>query len=572
MPVIIPRPSSLGKQNKIHTADAFEIRSARNQRCVYGARAFISNRNYQILRLANSGRCAYNAAMISLISSCAMAGVAEWVCCPGAMNGPIAHALACCPQIHRWHMQEERAAAFFALGRIQATARAVAVVAGSGSAATALMPAVVEAYYQRRPLIVITVDSPQPVDGTGAWGRIEQDSLFGLFAPTVDLHLPCSVSDLPDMVSLCAEGFPIHLRLICSPGLRRSSDGLMRVANPPAPPRFRGSLVEVSQMLRFRAREEGLLLILGELDPAEQEPALWLARTLRVPILAEPTCGLREKLSTLLLPPTAAHKLLAETPPRYVLRVGSVPSFPFWSELEDMPDTEVYSITRSGFSGLRRSSVVMEGDLDQIVRAMDEVPHVGDVTGLIARARKHAVRLEEELLNHPEGAPALVRAFSHHACLADVMFLGSPSAEQLWSAYAQQQMPVFYTRTVSQAGGSDGVISAFLANAVDASFACALVGDISLLRDMSAGLLLPQLPPGKRVIAVLNNDGAGLADSPGLDAELHRLTVQSPGIDLQELARLWHAEYYLIRCEADLEIIEGLSDDAFALLDISPAE
>lgn len=497
-----------------------------------------------------------------------MAGVAEWVCCPGAMNGPLVRALACCAEVHRWHLQEERSAAFFALGRIQATARAVAVVAGSGSSAAALMPAVVEAYYQRRPLIIITMDSPYPVEGTGTWGRIEQDSLFGFFAPTVELRLPCSVSDLPDMVALCSEGFPIHLRVLCAPGVRRSSDGFINVAEPPAPPRFRGSLVELSQMLRFRAQAEGLLLILGELDPAEQEPALWLARTLRVPVLAEPTSGLREKLSTLLLPSNAAEELLSEYTPRYVLRVGSVPSFSFWQALDDMPEIEVFSLSRSGFSGLRRPSVVMEGDLEQIMKALGDVPHVGDVLGLLPRARKVAARMEEELFNAPESAPALIRAFSQHACLADVMFLGSPSAERLWSAYAQQQVPVYYTRTISQAGGADGALSAFLGNAVDASFACALVGDIAFLRDIPAAMLLPQLPPGKRVIAVLNNEGAGLAATPSMDAELRRLSVQPPELDLQELARLWRAEYYPIRCEADLEVIEGLGEDTIAILDI----
>lgn len=510
---------------------------------------------------------------MSLITTCAMAGVAEWVCCPGEQNAPLARALASCPAVHRWHIQDERVAGFFALGRIQATGRAVAVVVGSGAAAAAILPAVVEAYYQRRPLIVITLDGTEGENGTGAQGRIEQSALYGLYAsPTVELALPCSVSDLPDMVSLCAEGFPIHLRVSCAAGMRRgSSSSLISVAEPPAAPRFRGSLVELSQMLRFRAQEDGLLLILGELDPSEQEPALWLARTLRVPVLAEPTSGLREKLSPLLLPAHAASELLATDPPRYVLRVGGVPGIPFWRELEGMEETEVYSMTRTGFSGLHRATVVMEGELDQMMRALDEVPHVGDVTGLLPRARKYAARIEEQILQEPDSAAALVRAFSQYACLADVMFLGSPTAEKLWSTYAQQPAPVYYTRTVSQAGGADGVAAAFFGNAVDATFACALVGDIAILRDMAAGMLLPQLPGGKRVIAVLNNEGAGLAATPSMEEELHRLCVQPPPIDLRKLAYLWEAEYHCIRCEADFEIIEGLGEETLALLDIQPS-
>ena len=487
--------------------------------------------------------------MMSLISSCAMAGVAEWVCCPGELNAPLERALASSPTLHCWQVGDERAAAYFALGRIQATGRAVAVLAGSGSAAAALMPAVVEAYYQRRPLIVVTLDEATPAEGTGAWGRIEQSGLYGLYAaPTVELQLPCSVAELPDMVALCAEGFPIHLHVSCAPGMRRGS-ALARVAEPPPAAIFRGSLAELAQTLRFRAREEGLLLMLGELDPAEQEPALWLARTLRVPVLADPTSGLREALSPLLLPTQEAVDMLTETPPRYVLRVGSVPAHPFWQTLEELEDcTEVYSLTRTGFSGLRRSSVVMEGNLDQMMRALGEIPHMDDVQELLPRARKHAARLEENLLSQPESAGALVRAFSQYASLAEVVFLGGPAAEQMWSAYAQLQNPVYYIRSVSQAGGVDGELSAFLGNSVGASFSCALLADIA--RDLSAAELFSQLPEGKRIIAVLR-------PQPALP-------------ELRELARLIGAEYYPIHCDADLEIIDSLPPNALALLELLP--
>ena len=483
-----------------------------------------------------------------------MAGVAEWVCCPGEENAELIRILTNSPAVHCWHVPDERSAGGFALGRIQATSRPVAVLAGSGAGAAGLMPAVAEAYYQRRPLIVITPGAAETAEGTGAWGRIEQGGLFGLYAErTVEVQLPCSVEELPDMVALCAEGFPIHLQVNCTPGMRRGGCAA-EVADPPMPPRFRGSLAEISQMLRFRAREEGLVLILGALEPTEQEAALWLARTLRVPTLAEPTSGLREQIAPLLLPPEGASELLATDPPRHVLRVGSVPSFPFWQELEQLPGTEVYSITRSGFSGLRRPSFVTEGELEQIMRALDEIPHVGDVVGLLPRARKYAARLHETLYHEPESAPALVHAFSQYASLAEVMFLGSRSASRLWSTYAQLKEPVIYTRSLSQAGGTDGLISAFLGNSAAVTTACALVEDADLLRDLTAGSLIPQLPPAKRIIAVLRSESA------------------IPLPDPAEIARFWHAEYYPIHTEADLEIIDDLSNDTLALLDLGSAK
>ncbi len=508
--------------------------------------------------------------MKSLITCCAMAGIAEWACCPGELNGPLLRALADCPLIHRWTQADERAAAYFALGRIQATGRPVAVLAGTGAEATALAPAVVEAYYQRRPLLVITVDTCTHAGGTGAPRRIEHENLFGIYAPTVEMQLPCSVSDLPDLRSALAEGFPLHINVRADAHALGDTAGAfasLDVAEPPPAAPFRSSLVALSQMLRFRA-VEGLVLLLGGLEPNEQEPALWLARTLRVPLLAEAASGLREELAAYAL--HGGDRLLCANPPRYVLRVGDVPTGAFWQALEDMPEVEVFSLTRTGFSGLCRKSHVLEGELEQIMKALGDVPHVGDTERLLPRARHHAGRVEELLLAYPESEAALVRAFSNHAGIADVICLGSGSTMALWNDYAQGQVPTVYVRANNGAGGADGTVSSFLGNAADATYACCLTGDLSVLRDSGAAAVLPQLPAGRRVVAVLNNEGAGQADAPDLAPELRRLMVQPPNYSMAELARLWGAEYYAINGEADFEVLDSLDDNAFALLELLP--
>lgn len=507
--------------------------------------------------------------MYSLVSCSALAGVAEWVCCPGARNAPLYRALVSCPVIHRWAAADDRAAAYFALGRVQATGRPVAVVAGSGTAAASMLPAVAEAYYRRQPLVVVTVDSAEPEGGTGAPQCMEQENLFGLYAPTQMLHLPCPVSDLPDLAGKATEGFPIHLHLRVDITAEPPAADLsmVRIADAPAAPRFRGSLVALSQMLRFRA-VEGLVLIIGALEPAEQEPVLWLAQTLRVPVLAEASSGLREELAPYLL--HDGDELLSQYPPRFVLRVGDVPTGRFWKELEYLPQTEVFSVTRTGFSGLRRRSTVVEGEPEQVMKALGDVPHIGDTERLLPRARHAAGRLEEEILAAPESAAALVRALSVHACMGDVLCLGSPSAVALWNRCAQTQVPTLYLKDLS-AYGSDGHLAAFLGHAADAENALLLLGDIALLRDASAATLVPQLPRARRVIAVLNNGGAAhAAEEADGDEELERLLVQPPALSLPALASLWGAEYYPVHTEADLEVLESAEENALILLELLP--
>ena len=506
--------------------------------------------------------------MKNLITCCTAAGIAEWVCCPGRRNATLLTSLADCPCIHRWSQADERTAAYFALGRIQATGRPVVVVAGDGASATALTPAVVEAYYQRRPLIIITVAERENAGGCGAPGHIETEGLFGIYAPTVELNLPSPVSALPDMAALATEGFPVHLNIHLNETPVYGVDySLLEPGPAPKAPRFRGSVADLAQMLRFHSYE-GLVLLIGGLEPTEQEPVLWLARTLRVPVVADAASGLREELSALML--HGADTILLQTPPRYVLRVGDVPTCEFWSALEDMPETQVFSITRTGFSGLCRDSIVIEGEPEQVMKALGDVPHTGDTERLLARSRRYCGRVEELIRAYPESDAAMVRYFSNHAGIADVLSLGSATTIQLWNRYAQTNISTVYLRANNGTGGADGTVSAFLANSTDAEYACCLTGDLSLLRDCAAASMLPQLPVCKRVVAVLNNEGAGKAYTPGMDDELQRLMVQPPVFDMKELARLWGAEYYSIHCEADFEILDSLEENAFALLEIIP--
>nr|WP_314697241.1 2-succinyl-5-enolpyruvyl-6-hydroxy-3-cyclohexene-1-carboxylic-acid synthase [uncultured Prevotella sp.] len=82
------------------------------------------------------------------------------VVCPGSRNSPIVHNLCTCPDIECYPVTDERSAGFVALGMTLADNEAVIVCVTSGSALLNLAPAVAEAYYQNRPLIIISADRP----------------------------------------------------------------------------------------------------------------------------------------------------------------------------------------------------------------------------------------------------------------------------------------------------------------------------------------------------------------------------------------------------------------------------
>lgn len=88
-------------------------------------------------------------------------GIRHAVVCPGSRNAPIVHNLNECPQIVCHPITDERSAGFYALGMTQALNEPVVVCVTSGTALLNLAPAVAEAYYQHRRVVVVSADRPQ---------------------------------------------------------------------------------------------------------------------------------------------------------------------------------------------------------------------------------------------------------------------------------------------------------------------------------------------------------------------------------------------------------------------------
>lgn len=99
--------------------------------------------------------------VLQLTSLMLKSGITEVVVCPGSRNIPLVHTFVA-SGMKCYEVTDERSAAFFALGLIEANGgRPVAVCCTSGSAVLNLAPAVSEAYYRPLPLLVITADRPQ---------------------------------------------------------------------------------------------------------------------------------------------------------------------------------------------------------------------------------------------------------------------------------------------------------------------------------------------------------------------------------------------------------------------------
>jgi 2-succinyl-5-enolpyruvyl-6-hydroxy-3-cyclohexene-1-carboxylate synthase len=125
---------------------------------------------------------AFPKGIIELVDSLYQQGVNEAVICPGSRNAPLMIALTRHGGFKCYSIADERSAGFFGLGIALKTGRPVIICCTSGSAGLNFAPAVVEAFFQEVPLIVLTADRPKEWIGQWDGQTIYQENLFGKHA------------------------------------------------------------------------------------------------------------------------------------------------------------------------------------------------------------------------------------------------------------------------------------------------------------------------------------------------------------------------------------------------------
>ena len=496
---------------------------------------------------SNGGVNAWQPA-IDVVKRCLNAGVGEFVICAGARNAALIEALVRAEArglVKLWRHFEERSAGFFALGRTMETGKPCAVLTTSGTAAAELLPAVIEAHYQARPLVAITADRPELFRGSGAPQAIEQVGMFGCYASQQALE------------HWDGKG-PIHLNPSFDESFECDGEDFSEATLVPfAPPAGRLDIAALARWLRedlFR----GLVVMVGGLEPDEQEEVFHFCRDLDAPVVAEATSGLREALQGLIL--HDADRVLAAHPPGKILRLGEVPSGRFWRDLETLTDVSVWSICRNGLPGLARSSQVTCGPLQRVLPALGAVESVDDGLDLLAGNAARAARVDELLESYPDSEPSMIRALSHYASIGGGVFLGNSLPIREWNLFAQWVRLLPTVRANRGANGIDGQISTWLGWTADIGDTWAVIGDLTALYDLAAPFVLGQINQPGRVLAVIHNNGGQIF------SRLPRLQSMSPRAiecmtnphqaDLAGLAALWGMKHLRIHTADDFDQFE----------------
>ncbi len=97
---------------------------------------------------------------------------------PGSRSTPLTLAFSLSKKFNLYPIVDERSSAFFALGLAKESRTPSVIITTSGTAVAEIYPAIIEAYYQRIPLIVCTADRPPYLRNRGANQTINQNNIF----------------------------------------------------------------------------------------------------------------------------------------------------------------------------------------------------------------------------------------------------------------------------------------------------------------------------------------------------------------------------------------------------------
>jgi 2-succinyl-5-enolpyruvyl-6-hydroxy-3-cyclohexene-1-carboxylate synthase len=485
---------------------------------------------------------------VAVVRACLGAGIREFVVCGGARNAVLLEALAraeAAGLVRVWRHFEERSAGFFALGRMQETSQPCAVVTTSGTAAAELLPAMIEAHYQARPLVAITADRPAAFRGSGAPQAIVQPGIYGNY---------CWHGD----ITAWDGRQPLHLNPEFEERFTADDEDFKGdTAADFIPTKERLDVAALARWLREDSAQ-GVVILIGGLEPDEREEVFHFCQSLGAPLIAEATSGLREALQSLAI--HDGDRVLKAMPPGKILRLGEVPSGRFWRDLETLPQISVWSVCRNGLPGLARESRVLRGPLQRVLPALGEVELVDDALDYLVGAGSRAVKIDELLEAFPDSEPALLRTLSHYVALGGGLFLGNSMPIREWNLFAQWLRPVSSVRANRGANGIDGQISTWLGWTAEVSETWAVIGDLTTLYDLAAPFVLGQIENAGRVLVVINNSGGKIFE------RLPQLQSMSPraiewmcnpqAADLAGFATLWDMNHLRVETLDDFDRLE----------------
>lgn len=481
----------------------------------------------------------------TIVDELAKNGVKYACISPGSRSTPLAISLLKSPQISTRVLLDERSSGFFALGIGKATGEPVVILTTSGTAATEVTPAVVEAYQSGVGLIVVTADRPLEVYDTGSPQTIDQTVLFSGYLRgrrLVDAGTPGSHQRLRATVSrlvLDCLGFlgskgPVHLNVsFREPLMSRTPNFDQTLTSRGDRPWYECiDLNKRSQADTFAelliAQPKGVIVI-GDVD--EPEAAFAISELLGWPTLVDPRSSIVARSRFAVSHHDSflrINSIASDLSPSFILYLGrpqaskALSSFVVENTAISVRDRcSLYRGSPHGIDPEGNADGFLIGSLEHLVVSLSRLEldlrpcQDSKFSSMFLRLDKIAdTTINDALAAGELGVEIAVMKTAFSALVRnDLLFVSSsmPMRDLETFGGINHEMPrVLENRGVN---GIDGIIATFAGAAyvngppTPGALAVLVIGDLAFLYDVAFLRELGRLPFAAAVIVIDNNGG-----------------------------------------------------------------
>ncbi|MDE7159544.1 MAG: 2-succinyl-5-enolpyruvyl-6-hydroxy-3-cyclohexene-1-carboxylic-acid synthase [Muribaculaceae bacterium] len=512
-------------------------------------------------------------------------GVGTAVCSPGSRNTPLLMAAAAREEeelIKCVVINDERVAAFTALGISLASRRPVILVCTSGSALLNYAPAVAEAYYRGVPLVILSADRPEEwIDQDDSQTIRQSGALSGIVKASYSF--PALPSGLPDkewyanrmaneaiMTALSGKPGPVHINIALDNPLNAATDAPLPMQRLISLDRPDASLpAPVMRELLDEARGARILLVAGFHSPDHtlNEAVARFASLQNVAVMAENLSNLHLHGDASSVDATLirlSDKEREALRPDIVISIGgALVSRKLKEYLRTLPPSQHWSVGHSPYTAdcfkclTRKIETSPAPFLRKLAGMMRHtgVPQESTARDYATLWRAARLRSRAFLDAYVEEAPwselKLFSILSRSLPAGCNLFLSNGTAVRYAQLFPFNVHAIFCNRGVS---GIDGATSTAIGGALAYGGMTVLItGDMSLAYDL--GAFASHLMPERMRIIAVNNAGGGIfrfipstRDLPARE----KFFCSDPALPVEGITRAFGLEYLHADSESSL--------------------
>ena len=517
-------------------------------------------------------------------------GIRFFFISPGSRSTPLVTAVGRHQQTRSFVHYDERGTAFAALGFSKATGKPAVWITTSGTAVANGLPAVIEAYMDGVPMILLTADRPHELRQTGANQSIQQSSIFSSYAlwqtdaspPTncIEPNYVLSTIDQAVHRALSNGMGPVHINWMFreplvpqrtgndfSEYLSSISDWLLK--ETPYTKYYQVNEIGnidaeiTSTVSDFLLTQKGVILA-GRLKSIEEAVCvLKLAKALRWPVFADISSQLRLGFQgddeTLLLTPLlfSVENQKKLPVPDTVIQFGKRPTSKHilsWIKsikpthnviVDDWPNRidPLNNVTCRVESSVRSyCTSLLSNEQTPFQISPNWLQEWIDINAE-ALAGLENYWMQEKNLNEPAIAKIISDEIGEH----DLLLIGNSMPIRDIDSFASTRGKKAHVISNRGASGIDGSIATAAGAALGGKQACTvLLGDLSLLHDLNSLALVKQVKTSF-VVIVVNNDGGGIFSFlpiAGFTDVFESYFGTPHGLQFNEAAKMFGARYH----------------------------